>query len=67
MTKTKITISIIAIAILVTIFLILPSSKPAELKKLETQIEQKNSGKSFDLNYEYTGPNTFEPLPFNYN
>ena len=39
---------------------------PPELIQLREEIKQSNQGKNFNLDYEYTGPNTHQPLPFNY-
>jgi uncharacterized protein YpmB len=59
---------ILVIVILSTLFAYkkyTESRRPAELIKLIEEIEAKNANKNFDLDYEYTGPNTTQPLPFN--
>lgn len=65
----KITILILTAIVLGSILFIKfynNNPTPTELENLRQEIEQNNQGQNFDLDYEYTGPNTHQPLPFNY-
>lgn len=61
-------VTIIVLALAASLFVKLTNNKPTptELKTLREEIKQNNQGQNFDLDYEYTGPNTHQPLPFNY-
>ena len=68
--KKNIVTYLIIFAILVSSIYIFTNRRvttPPELEVLRQQIEINNSGKTFELEDEYIGPNSNQPLPFNYN